>query len=261
MVYDLLMYSGEDNILEIRLNELKDIVDKFIILESPKSHTRIPKPFYFSYDRFKDFNKKIDYFTYDYCVYDNPFYNDHNGRILLYQATEEIHSTGPLDFILAGDLDEIPNSEILKKELENYTGPTTLLMKNRVLCLDLEQKGLEFPGTSILKPSFINSHGIHFLRDNRQNSHRNIFKLVDNAGWHFTYCAGLEKTLNKMKYFAHANETGAWAKTKEELIECIKNDISVDKSTKLVRVDANELPKYVIDNQERFKENLSFNYD
>jgi beta-1,4-mannosyl-glycoprotein beta-1,4-N-acetylglucosaminyltransferase len=264
MIYDLIPYCGEDLILELRINELKDVVDKFILLESPKSHTRIDKPLLFDINNFPGFEDKIEYQSIDYCTYENPFYNDEMGRIVLYNIVRE--KLTKKDIVLHGDLDEIPNSAILQTAIDKYwqaAAPMTLSMKNRVLCLDLEQTGLKFPGTSILTRVDIEMCGLNNLRNNRQNSHFTQFLLVENAGWHFTYNMGLDKTINKLKYFAHAPETMSWARTKEDLVKCIKTKTSIDKDTKLERVafTNDNFPEYILNNPEKYKENLSFNYD
>lgn len=261
MIYDLIPYCGEKNILEIRLNELNSIVDKFIILEGTKSHTRIEKTPEFKIKDFVEFKDKIEYHSFDYCIHENPFHNDEQGRICLWNIIRNRVTDN--DLILGGDIDEICNPEVLKREINNYFGPATLLMKNRVLCLDLEQPNIKFPGTSILDKQTIDDVGLNNLRNNRQNSHYPFFKLIENGGYHFTYCASLEKTLSKLKYFAHAPETMSWARTREDLINCIKSNVSIDKQTKLIRVPftENNFPKYTINNKEKYKEILSFNYE
>ena len=42
-VYDCFSFNKEFDVLDIRLNELYDVVDKFIIIESIYSHTGIKK--------------------------------------------------------------------------------------------------------------------------------------------------------------------------------------------------------------------------
>jgi hypothetical protein len=93
--------------------------------------------------------------------------------------------------------------------------------------------------------------------------YKNRFNFVENAGWHFSYCAGLDRTVDKFKFFCHANEMPNCIKDKEGLINCIKNKISFDpQKTPLFQVDWNKenMPEYILNNPELFKETLSFNY-
>ena len=47
LLVDLLPYNGEADAVEIRLHELSDIIDRFILLESPVSHHLFRKPLFF----------------------------------------------------------------------------------------------------------------------------------------------------------------------------------------------------------------------
>ena len=61
-VYDCFMFFNELDVLEIRLNELYDHVDKFVLVESSETHrTGHPKPYYFeeNKERFEKFADKI----------------------------------------------------------------------------------------------------------------------------------------------------------------------------------------------------------
>ena len=64
-IYDVFTFSGEKEILDIRLNILKDYVDGFIIVECPISFSGKIKPLYFPelQDKYKEF--PISYFVID----------------------------------------------------------------------------------------------------------------------------------------------------------------------------------------------------
>ncbi|MEK6883085.1 MAG: DUF3431 domain-containing protein, partial [Nanoarchaeota archaeon] len=66
-IYDIFTYNGEADILEIRLNILKDSVDQFIIVEAPTTFSGLKKPLYFEEqkERFAPFLDKIKYFVID----------------------------------------------------------------------------------------------------------------------------------------------------------------------------------------------------
>ena len=64
-VIDCFPFFNELDLLEIRLNELRGVVDAFVITESPQTFTGMKKSFFFkdNEDRFKEFN--IIYAPYD----------------------------------------------------------------------------------------------------------------------------------------------------------------------------------------------------
>ena len=46
MVYDCFIVYNELDLCEIRFNVLKDVVDKFVVVEGTLTHTDKPKPLY-----------------------------------------------------------------------------------------------------------------------------------------------------------------------------------------------------------------------
>ena len=61
MLYELFMFNNELDLLEIKLEELHDFVDKFIIVESTHTHTNLPKKLYYAENqkRFEKYKDKI----------------------------------------------------------------------------------------------------------------------------------------------------------------------------------------------------------
>lgn len=62
-VLDAVLMSSELDLLEIRMNELDSVVDRFFIVESNTTFTGLPKKTYFAdnKDRFSKFEHKIVY--------------------------------------------------------------------------------------------------------------------------------------------------------------------------------------------------------
>ena len=65
MVVDIILYNGEQEILDIRLNVLYDYVGQFIIVEAPTTFSGKPKPLFFESHKglFKKFADKISYYV------------------------------------------------------------------------------------------------------------------------------------------------------------------------------------------------------
>jgi len=60
-VFDSFIFFNELDLLELRLNILNDVVDYFVLTESPWTVSGNEKPLYYqeNKDRFKKFNHKI----------------------------------------------------------------------------------------------------------------------------------------------------------------------------------------------------------
>jgi hypothetical protein len=54
MVYDCFIFFNELDLLEIRLNELNNVVDKFVIIEANKTFQNNHKPYYFEENKAKN---------------------------------------------------------------------------------------------------------------------------------------------------------------------------------------------------------------
>ncbi|MGN1154117.1 MAG: hypothetical protein ACI4S3_08815 [Candidatus Gastranaerophilaceae bacterium] len=61
MIYDCFTFFNELDLLEIRLNILNDVVDKFVLVEATKTFTGQDKPLYYNdnKEKFSAFNAKI----------------------------------------------------------------------------------------------------------------------------------------------------------------------------------------------------------
>ena len=61
MIFDCFTFFNELELLELRLELLSTVVDRFIIVEASKTHSGLGKPFYFEENRarFSRFEDKI----------------------------------------------------------------------------------------------------------------------------------------------------------------------------------------------------------
>jgi beta-1,4-mannosyl-glycoprotein beta-1,4-N-acetylglucosaminyltransferase len=106
-VFDCFTFFNELDLLEIRLNELVNVVDAFILVEARETFTGNPKPLYFweNRERFEKFNI--------YSLYLNHLEGGDAWSREAYQRNaiaDGLRSANaqPLDIALIGDVDEIP---------------------------------------------------------------------------------------------------------------------------------------------------------
>jgi len=113
MKYDCFTFFNELDLLEIRLNVLNDVVDKFVLVEATRTQNNKEKPLYYqeNKDRYKNFEDKIIHIVVD----------DYPENLI--QWTIENHQRNCIsrglkdckadDIIIISDLDEIPNPKML----------------------------------------------------------------------------------------------------------------------------------------------------
>jgi hypothetical protein len=114
-IYDCFIYDGRENLLEIRFNELSDVIDYFVIVECTRTPQGKPKELYFrkQFPRFRKFAPKIRYIV----VPDMPApakAREGEGRwrdsIVRGLADAESH-----DLILLSAVDQIPRAAVISE--------------------------------------------------------------------------------------------------------------------------------------------------
>ena len=64
-IYDCFQYFNEDHIVDLRLNILSKLIDKFVIVESTVNHQGKSKKLHFDINKYKKFKDKINYIVVD----------------------------------------------------------------------------------------------------------------------------------------------------------------------------------------------------
>ena len=120
-VIDAIMFSGELDMLELRLNELNGVVDHFVIVEATEPHGAAGRREVTDPDRLKavigPFKDKVHY---EVITLDPPYTDRESGwrRENYHRASLMAPvlqwSASPQDVILVSDADEIPRADVIK---------------------------------------------------------------------------------------------------------------------------------------------------
>ncbi len=253
MIYDTFLFYNELDLLEIRLNELKDVVDKFVLVEGTVSHTNKPKKLFYNENkkRFKKFKDKIIHVV----VEDSPNVGM-TWIIERHQLTaveRGLKNCKPEDVILYSCVDEIPRPD---KILEWKDKPGRLKAFSQTLCFYY----LNFYTESI-------KHSEHTTRMFKYKDLKKIFKdiyltsylppdvEISDGGWHFSYMGGIKKIQQKLSSFAHQELNNDKYNTPEKIRKAIllgNDPFGFGWKFKIGGIDM--LPLYVARNQNKFKD-------
>lgn len=262
-VYDLFMFSGENELLEIRLNELNDVIDFFVIGSCEHSHSGIKKGLnHIPHELCLKFGYKIIYYEIPYIPNPDPWYNEHYGRQYLYEKIKPKLNDG--DILLICDLDEIPKPEIVVEQSKKLIQPISFLGEYYYFCFDLW--GRKSIDGYLTKPEWVDQTNLNWMRSNRTNYKHNYFKHIPYSSFHYSTVATPQNILNKMKYFGHANECPKDVLDLDWIEQCIKEKRgSISRESKLdelklVILTKDNCPKYLFNNQEKFKHLFYKNY-
>lgn len=264
MVYDCFSFFNELDLLEIRLNIMNSVVDKFVIAEATRTHQKKEKPLHFfkNRERFKPFLEKIEYIVVDtYPTFwnsgrlkINSWHYEKNQRE---QLIKGLTKCNPDDMIIVSDLDEIPNPEVVKKHIqsnENIVFEQYMFMfyLNMISKSKNSNKYESWSGSVMTK--FKNIKNLNKVRLLRGVENTNTVRLPE-AGWHFSYMGGVEKIVTKLESFAHTEFNYSDFKSPARIQEIIQKgeDLFNPHVINTPLKDENILPPYLIQNKIKYR--------
>jgi len=202
-IIDCFMFYNELNMLNLRLHELYDVVDYFVLVESTKTFTYNDKKLYFDdvKDKYKRFLNKIIYVLVD----DMPDGRDNWGRET-HQRNSIMKGLARLqlnddDYIIISDVDEIPDKNRIKELRSNqvsYQTPVRLFQDFYYYNINCKSDKLCTTATLLRKKCLDKYSSIDSMIRNR------LPETPDKWGWHFSYFGDISFIINKIKSFSHS---------------------------------------------------------
>ena len=233
---DCFMYFNEKDIVYLRLKELYDTVDYFVINEATKTHQGQDKELSFwKDDRLEQFKDKIVYSSIELDGRFNglmpKFFPDakiateeHEQRIRLFEQIEALNLDN-LDIIMISDCDEIPNKDVFQQMISypivalnqmffvHYVDVYTNKNVTGTVCCKYE--GLKYLNT------LSSGMGLQILRRDKD-----FMPRIENGGWHYSYMGGAKSVSQKVVSTYDGNLDSQWKteQAAQQLIdESIKN--------------------------------------
>ena len=249
-VFDCFTFHNEFDILELRLAELWDTVDYFVIAEANITHQNKPKDFYLknNWERFSRYHNKIRLIS----IEDMPNSPDSwvNERFQRRQLSRGLYDLAADDIVIVSDCDEVPRAEAIRavKEDSNQNN-----YDRYVLCVPLFYFRLNYlmisphtkqnniavaRGRIFTDPQkereltfYTDSYPPHFSDDSRC--------FIEHGGWHFTYFGQRDFAKTKLQSFAHAESNIP------KYTENIDIDFMIENKVGFSKFDSNERFEYV----------------
>lgn len=218
-IFDCFTYFNEVEILRIRLEELSDVVDHFVIVESSQTFTGKSKPFYFDDvpSWINNFNSKIIRVKIDFPQDANTSWlREHYQRNAIILGLDLAKSS---DVVIISDADEIVRAGILKEA-------ASLKMPSR---LDVTQYFWNF---NWQVPHHCNQGARPVIARRSdldmscaQELRAMLLPTIPNSGWHFSFFGEVEKIQNKIESFAHTEYNSGEYKDSEAIMRRAENGI------------------------------------
>jgi len=254
MIYNCFPFYDEFMMLDIRLAELANVVDKFVLVESTMTYTGKPKPLFFSdamdrYAQWKD--KLIVLISQRTLVDDDPWENERTQRNSIGDYLNQVCT--PDDLIVLTDADEIVCREAVE-EIREIQTPGRLLMKMYYYWFNCRLRG------DWHWPAFTRWRDYVKVFRNMGQSLR-ISTMPDcshirNAGWHFSYIMKAEKMAEKIGAFSHTECNKPEWRDETYIENCRQNMVDLFNRFDYVFDIAplSEMPEEIQNHPERYSE-------
>ena len=286
-IIDCTSFYNEHMMYEIRLNILKNKVDKFIVTESTYSHSGKKKKLNFDINNYPKFKDRISYIVIDKepigIVPENndPSLQRSNSlkRIALSydESLKVLKNFSSNDFVMLSDNDEIPNLDS-EYFLNNKS---SIVLFNQLFIyfkFNLLYDKMLWPGTKGCTMEKLKS--LSWLRNIKlkkypfwrldtlfsENKYIDL-NIIQDGGWHFTNLKTPDEMYEKFMNFGHHDEFRLSGLTIEKIRDKILNkemfyDHLAEKSSinkwesnyKLKVIVDEMLPSYLIKNKNKYRE-------
>lgn len=239
MIYDCFTFFNELDLLEIRLNVLKDVVDKFVLVESVKTFTGRDKELFFekNKDRFAAFTDRIIHVVVrEYPPYESPWVYE---TIQRNRIADGLVDASPDDVVMVSDVDEIPSPEAVRKyaPTPGIKGFNQTYYAYYLNYLNVRQR--RWVGTRMLSyadfchafddvPVVYDEYLPRAYNELTTASKIRMRSLparlggctiVRDGGWHFTSLGGVAAVIEKLKSYSHQEHADEAWRTDPETVE------------------------------------------
>lgn len=213
LLFDCFLYFNEKELLELRYNVLKDVVDGFIITDANRTFKGDPKPFT-CVDTIRELGLPEDRMQVLHVELPSPeevmdpWVREYAQRDALGVG---MRMTPPDSVFFFSDVDEIPRPEVLQSAvdvaLDNPDRCVRLSMpmfygRADLRVVDPDGDATKAPTNWTCGTVVLHSHLDQTLSQIRRNPNDIVLGNCD-AGWHFSWMGDAERRKRKLTSFSH----------------------------------------------------------
>ena len=226
-IYDCFTFYNEFELLDLRIAEMYDHVDYMVLVEADHTFQNSPKDFnfYSLKEKYEHLTKLIYIGVSDMPMSEDPWVNERHQRDSIMLGIDEADSD---DLIIISDVDEIlrPSTleELRKNTADVYGFRMPLFNFKFNYMLSTQDPYSVWSGA--LKKKFLSSpedfrRQRHTLNGLGWNYNDGAIRVIEHAGWHFTYLGNSDFARNKIQSFSHNEDN------KAEVLDQIDIDESI----------------------------------
>jgi beta-1,4-mannosyl-glycoprotein beta-1,4-N-acetylglucosaminyltransferase len=201
-VVDSFMFFNELDILKLRLAELNDVVDTFILVEATLTHSGLPKRLYFqeNKDLFEKYLHKIVHVVLDDLPRENvwTWTREMGQRDQIWRGVKQLTLKND-DIFMWADVDEIPDSDrVMSLKINGLPGGI------HCFSMDMYYYNMTCKNTNQWTHAKVCEFGM-LGESPPLSSWRTTggFPILEKSGWHLSCFGDAEFISTKLKSFAH----------------------------------------------------------
>ena len=218
-IVDVFPFFDELMLLQLRLEEMADWVDHFVILEATSTFTGKPKPLHFHETReaFARFADKIVHVPVEYPAHiDTPWAREFYQRDIALPKLAEL--CGEDDLVLVTDVDEIVRREAIEGFTRQYA---SFEMPTFAYFFNLRQvEETRVVRGAVWQAKYLQKIGLSVAR--LELLARNKKARLPDAGWHFTSIRDTADLPTKFQSYSHVSRGKLTARHFEDLMDRIR---------------------------------------
>lgn len=257
-IFDCFTFYNELDLLELRLQELYNHVDYFVLVEATRTFQNQNKDLYFEQNKLR-YSKYLDKIIH-VIVDDMPCYTDtwQNERFQREAIRRGLSSAMPNDIIIVGDVDEIVRNTTIHKltsskatlwpfRIPYFNFYFNYLSINHHETYCVWNMAARFDAINSIEDLRLlrlklNSMNLPYQYANQQ------LEIIEHAGWHFSYLGNKDFIVKKLQSFAHAELN------KQEIFDAIDIDNMIQQGRGFNPLDTKSFMPVIIDSY--YTENL-----
>lgn len=204
-IYDAFTFFNELDLLEVRLHELYDVVDAFVLCEATRTFRGEPKPLVFQQNRAR-FSQYLDKIV--HVVVDDMPETDGQWAREYFQRRALARGLGdarPEDIVIIADADEFVSratAQALRK-MEGFIQIVTPMFQFFINTRASVKWNKVFAFSYALLPELPDFSLVRVKQNETLEKFGSRGHRIDPGGWHFTYLGGAEKVAQKLRAYSH----------------------------------------------------------
>ena len=254
-IYDCFTFYNELDLLEIRLEEIYEYIDHFVICEATTTFRGQAKPLYYleNKERFKKYEGKIIHVVVDDMpglekVVGKSDLNEYEPAIWGREHFQRnairrgLTGAGPDDVVIISDCDEIPHPVALQYLREN-SGYFMFDMAMYQFYMNMQAQKSGW--LKVFAYTYSNDASFPDYNVNRTNERAVLEKFVGDkhvmqqGGWHFTFLGGINSVMKKLEAYSHTDgwQRAMWDQNNLKSQMLTLREVGGGKPLKFCRID------------------------